>query len=521
MSLVGRAAALVAGHPLATCASCGLLLALIAWSGDFNTVDTACRLQVTHWLWLSEPQVVDDVTRGDCNRLVGRHGLLYSGYGIAHSLAMLPADWLAHGLMRLLSPSPGHAEKLHVALVSLLTFSWIAAGAAAYSFLLLRAAGCSEPVAGCATLATFTATTLLVYLHVQQENSLIYLLLCGGIYHALRFPHDGRVRQLHAAGVLLGASMMVKITNIAVVTPIVCALVPLVWRAGATRPGGARRALLHLMAPIALMLAIEQGYQFHRFGQLGTYAGIIVAKWAAIGGFEPGYPFAHDRVAGFLGPFVSPEKSMFIYDPLLIVVVVVVASRWRALRRTPRMLLLSILAGLALLAAAFSGTDWWTGNSAWGPRQHLAVVALLLLVGLATVMESWPSLPRAGKAAFVALLLVSALMQASVLPKTYNLELAQLAAGAEFRPIPWMRAANLLAIARGSFAEEGRDLADPGIAAMALRETANTLFAFRIGPYVGPRVQALAIGLWIAALALLGLVVLLALRQWWPRVRSP
>ncbi len=56
------------------------------------------RLQTTHWLWTSEPQVfpADYPEFG----LHGRGGQLYSWYGIGQSLLMLPADvagtWVAH-----------------------------------------------------------------------------------------------------------------------------------------------------------------------------------------------------------------------------------------------------------------------------------------------------------------------------------------------------------------------------------------------------------------------------------------
>ena len=73
------------------------LLAFVVQSGELGTADTMHRLQTTHWLWTSQPQVfpIDYPEFG----LHGRGGQLYSWYGIGQSLLMLPADlvgtWIA------------------------------------------------------------------------------------------------------------------------------------------------------------------------------------------------------------------------------------------------------------------------------------------------------------------------------------------------------------------------------------------------------------------------------------------
>ena len=79
------------------CLTAGLL-AFVVQSGELGTSDTAHRLQTTHWLWTSEPQVFPNEYPEF--GLHGRGGQLYSWYGIGQSLLMLPADlvgtWIAH-----------------------------------------------------------------------------------------------------------------------------------------------------------------------------------------------------------------------------------------------------------------------------------------------------------------------------------------------------------------------------------------------------------------------------------------
>src|SRR3954451_8942475 len=74
------------------------LLAFAVQSGELGTADTMHRLQTTHWLWTSQPQVFPNEYPEF--GLHGRGGKIYSWYGIGQSLLMLPADvvgtWIAH-----------------------------------------------------------------------------------------------------------------------------------------------------------------------------------------------------------------------------------------------------------------------------------------------------------------------------------------------------------------------------------------------------------------------------------------
>src|SRR5882724_11379056 len=78
------------------CLAAGLL-AFVVQSGELGSADTTHRLQTTHWIWTSQPQVFPNEYPEFGLR--GRGGRLFSWYGIGQSLLMLPADmvgtWLA------------------------------------------------------------------------------------------------------------------------------------------------------------------------------------------------------------------------------------------------------------------------------------------------------------------------------------------------------------------------------------------------------------------------------------------
>ena len=75
------------------------LLVFVVQSGELGSADTTHRLQTTHWLWTSQPQVFPNEYPEF--GLHGRGGQLYSWYGIGQSLLMLPADLVGTGLAQL------------------------------------------------------------------------------------------------------------------------------------------------------------------------------------------------------------------------------------------------------------------------------------------------------------------------------------------------------------------------------------------------------------------------------------
>src|SRR5579863_9872199 len=79
------------------CLTAGLL-AFVVQSGELGSADTMHRLQTTHWIWTSQPQVFPNEYPEF--GLHGRGGQIFSWYEIGQSLLMLPADlvgtWISH-----------------------------------------------------------------------------------------------------------------------------------------------------------------------------------------------------------------------------------------------------------------------------------------------------------------------------------------------------------------------------------------------------------------------------------------
>jgi hypothetical protein len=85
-----------------------LVIFALVTPGNFDEADTEMRLQVTHWLWANEPQVVPEktfVAVGPLDRdkldspgwcpLKGKDGELFAPFGLGQSIIMLPGDILS------------------------------------------------------------------------------------------------------------------------------------------------------------------------------------------------------------------------------------------------------------------------------------------------------------------------------------------------------------------------------------------------------------------------------------------
>src|SRR3981081_1110993 len=87
------------GDPLfLLCLTAGLL-AFVVQSGELGTADTMHRLQTTHWIWTSQPQVFPNEYPEF--GLQGRGGRLYCWAGIVPPLSVLPACRVGTGLAHL------------------------------------------------------------------------------------------------------------------------------------------------------------------------------------------------------------------------------------------------------------------------------------------------------------------------------------------------------------------------------------------------------------------------------------
>jgi len=378
-------------HPVfLLCLTAGLL-AFVVQSGELGTADTMHRLQTTHWLWTSEPQVFP--TEYPEFGLHGRGGQLYSWYGIGQSLLMLPADliatWIAHWhIFKGYNEDPA-VRSIVVAystsvLVNVLT-AWIA-------FRLLRQLRFSLHECVLGVLALLFCTTHLHYTQNLMENNYIQLLTLVGFSFQYEWLRTGSARPLWIGSSALGLNLLTRLTTGLDLIGAGVFLLAVLWFEKTSLNAGWRKFLAYckVAAPVyAFFLLIDRLYQFYRFGSFtNTYVSLFAREQRLQDPTLPlNYPWTTPFLEGFLGPLFKPEKSIFLFDPLLVLALVMLAVMWKRLSAEVRAYGVSSIILLLGYICFYARYTYWAGDFAWGDRYVSTSVEMVALVAVPLLLR--------------------------------------------------------------------------------------------------------------------------------------
>jgi hypothetical protein len=357
--------------------------------GNFGTSDTLRRLHVERWIRLGEPPVHE----GDrAHGLKGRNGLLHPEYGIGQSLLLLPFDAAVGAtvvpVLNRLGTDAARQQQVVELLVAFLMQWFVTACTLALAYEVLLSFQFAPFAAMAGTMALLFGTSCLQYVQCAQENNLILLLALGALC-ALRWWQNGKdARWATVAGMACGCAILVRLPSV-----LQTAVLPMV----AGSAGNRRKFLAGFLPPVAAAVLLDRWYHWYRFGELfSTYTG-IVGRQLRQAGAPASFPFSYPFWKGFSGALFSPDKSIFLFDPLLVVLLLVAAWKWRSIPGAVRGLLLWLTV-LLLLYMAFYATYYdFGGDVAWGHRFLTLPVQLLCLFAvplLVTFANGLPSLPR-------------------------------------------------------------------------------------------------------------------------------
>jgi hypothetical protein len=529
-------------HPRSCLAILAFAVFALVTHGDFADNDTARRLQVTHSLWTGAPPVAPadlgsaklpaitawELTNPLYCDLPGRTGTVYGPFGLGQSLLMLPGDVLASAFLvsvpALERASAGGGKNLEGILVNFLTFPLLSAAAVILSFELLLLLGFTPRVALGSAFLLLVATTFPVYMQDVEENGQIFLCYVASLVFALRCPQRGWTSNGLIAGGFAGFNLLFKITNVVYLPALFGLAIYLRLKEKSERIGttaGWRGILdaawftsLRLGPTIVLAFAVDRWYQHHRFGDwVGTFLGQCINAFSRLGNFPPDYPLGYDKLAGFLGPLVNGDKSVFLLDPFLIFAVIFFPLCLGRISNAQKLAVLGTAIAFLGILAAFAGTYWWNGSSrAWGPRHHLVPVEMLCLLAFAFALREFGRFKPWLRTLVTLNIFLAVIVQGLALPMSPIIESRQILLGDPVKALPLMRARNLFHLTRGDFAQPALTHDDP-IIADAARDHVDRLLAFRLAEYLSARVAELALAAWLMAvlmLAFLGGVILFA-----------
>ncbi len=351
------------------------LVSCLIQSGDLGT-DTYRRLQVTHSLWTDAPPV----PIGDHYGTVGVGGKIQPWTGIGQSLLMLPGDYLGTKLAHLLRFSGAKAEKLRSVVVVFVTFPFLTALIVLFAYRLLLALEYSKYEASLGSLILLFGTSLLEYTKYPQENSLqLFCTLAGFYYGYLSLSEEANQRRnAFISSLLLGFNLLVRLnTAIDLISVHLFLTFLLLYKRRKQNFVQYIKRCFQISLPIYLVfIFFERFYHWIKFGNFtGTYMSVIRQH-------RPDMFDGLNYFQGLVGPFFSLEKSVFIYDPLLILSVLGLVLFYKNIKRSTLFFALSCFLILFVYVPVYAQVPFWSGDWAWGDRYTTVPVQLICMLAL-------------------------------------------------------------------------------------------------------------------------------------------
>jgi hypothetical protein len=413
-------------HPLSLLLLVTALFTFLIQSGELGTSDTTHRLQVAHSLWTGQPQVFP--SEYPEFGVHGRGGRLYAWYGIGQSLLMLPADLAGSAATHLpfwrsyVNSETDPAIRSIVVSISTNILVNVLTALAAFCLLGLFGFSTCESVAG--TLGLLCATTHLHYAQNMTENNYILLLSITGFALQYQWLMTGSRRALFWGSAALGLNLLTRLTTALDILGVGCFLLlaslfirreaslsaNTVRRSAQATPVVARklpdlstvRAYFYTALPIySFFLLIDRLYQYIRFGSwTNTYVAILAREQRQMNPALPAnFPFNGDWVhgginSGIIGPFLAPEKSIFLFDPMFPLALLLAALLWRRLTPAVRAFLVATLALLVAYIVFYASYISWAGDFAWGDRYISSAVELASLLAIPLLLRYREALGR-------------------------------------------------------------------------------------------------------------------------------
>jgi hypothetical protein len=505
--------------PVFLLALASALLAFSVQSGELGSADTMHRLQTAHSFWTSEPAVFP--SEYPEFGVHGRGGKLYDWYGLGQPLLLLPADIAGTGLEKLpiFDAYDGTDPTVRNIFVTYSINVLISVLTALVCFRLLDRLGFNVAQSVAGVLALLFCTTHLHYTQNMMENNYIMLLTLTGFLFQYDWLRSGKTRSLVLGSTALGLNLIIRLTTGLDLIAAGIFLLLVLWFERAEKQDFWRRLITYAKTalPIYLFfLLIDRAYQFYRFGTwTDTYVHYFTLEHRLHDPtLPPKYPWETPFHVGFLGPLISPEKSVFLFDPLLVLTILVAGSGWK--RFSPQVKAYIVAACFLLLAyvCLYARYTVWSGDFAWGDRYVSSAVQGLAFISVPLLLKFRRELGRSVWAAGLFLIAASLVIQFTSLAFWLPLEIYQLDDFGRPGFIIWLRFKNMIAFGFGK------------MDAWGLNTDAMTydpwdyqhITTWNFLPFVLRRVGAaprwavdLAFALWYAAIAAL-LATLLRLR---------
>lgn len=388
----------VLNHPAFLVGLAAFLTALLVQSGELGSVDSDIRLQTTHSFWTPAPSVPD---KSPELGVAGENGRLYAPYGMGQSLLMLPSDIVGTYLARLplFGGFAGHNRGIREIVVSYSTNILVCVLTVLVCIRCLRLLEftVNQAIAGAFTL--LFATTFLHYTQNMMENNFILLLTLTGLSFQYEWLRTGRIWSLAFGSLALGANLLIRLTTAMDITAAALFGVLFLW----LKQVRGRELLVRLGCYVrvagpcyAVFLVIDRIYQYYRFGSFfNTYLMVLAEQQRKVDpSLPPDYPWNTPLHEGVLGPLITPEKSVFLFDPLIVLTLLLSLLLWKRFRPDIKAFLVAALSLFAIYILFYAKYYVWSGDFAWGDRYITTPVQLLAMISIPLLLRHRPNLGK-------------------------------------------------------------------------------------------------------------------------------
>jgi hypothetical protein len=440
--------------PIFWLALCAGLLAFCVQSGELGSADTMHRLQTAHSFWTSEPAVFPNEYPEF--GVHGRAGKLYDWYGIGQPLLLLPFDIVGSSIARLpiFADYDGSDPTVRNVFVTYATNILVNVLTALIGFRLLGQLGFGVAQSISGVLALLFCTTHLHYTQNMMENNYIFLLTLTSFSFQYEWCESGNRKALLVGSAALGLNLLTRLTTGLDLIAAAVFLLLVLWFGRTSWQELRKRSFeyLKIALPVYIVfLFLDRLYQFYRFGNWSTtYVHYFAIEHRLQDPTLPAnYPWSTPFYRGFLGPLISPEKSIMLFDPLVVLSLVIAVVAWcrfsPALKAYVLAAFFLAIAYICLYARYFE----WSGNFAWGDRYISSAVEMGAFISVPLLLKFREQLGRVVWMAGIVLIIASLVIQLASLAFWLPLEIYQ---GDDFghpQWVIWLRFKNIVAFALG------------------------------------------------------------------------
>ncbi len=286
---------------------------------------------------------------------------------MGQSLLMLPADIIGTGLAKLpiFANYNDTDPTVRAIFVSYTTNILVNVLTALVCFRFLCQLGFSVKQSVAGVLALLFCTTHLHYTQNMMENNYIMLLTLTGLSFQYEWLRTGSRRALLIGSLAFGLNLLTRLTTGLDLVAGGVFLLLVLWLENVRGRALWQRFLTYAKTTLPIYMifgVIDRLYQFYRFGSLFTnYITTAGQEQKRLNPALPAnYPWEVPFHVGFLGPLIMPEKSIFLFDPLLVLTILLAAIAWKRFGSEVRAYLITALppaAGLHQLLRALHGVE--------------------------------------------------------------------------------------------------------------------------------------------------------------------